>query len=73
MEIRIAYHPTSDISINRISEILKENGIIAELKTTASASKNDVRVTFTKAAQSHQMATTLLDSSFVHTEQEPGY
>ena len=72
MEIRIAYHPSSDTLINSISELLKANGIAAELTATPSASHNDVRITFAKEEKS-TVATSLLDSSFVHTNQQPGY
>ena len=37
MEIRIAYHPSSDTLMNRISDLLKENGITAEINTASSA------------------------------------
>lgn len=72
MEIRIAYHPTSDTLMNRISDLLKENGITAEIKTDSSAINSDVRITMAKE-QKNEVAPTLLDSSFVHTEQQPGY
>ena len=72
MEIRIAYHPSSDTLINSISELLKANGIAAELTATPSASHNGVRFTFAKEEKSI-FATSLLDSSFVHTNQQPGY
>jgi hypothetical protein len=72
MEIRIAYHPSSETLINRISELLKENGISAEFTSAPSAVNNDVRITFTKEKE-NTVAPTLLDSSFVHIEQQPGY
>ena len=71
MEIRIAYHSTSDTLVNRISELLKENGITAELNT-ASAAHGDVSITVVQEPKS-EIAKTLLDSSFVVTEQDPGY
>ncbi len=72
MEIRIAYHPSSDTLVNRISELLKENGFTAELNTAASAVNGDVRITVVQETK-NEIAPTLLDSSFVHTEQNPGY
>ncbi len=72
MIIRIAYHPSSDTLINRISELLKENGITAELNTETSADKGDVHITVIHDRK-NEIASTLLDSSFVHTEQNPGY
>lgn len=72
MEIRIAYHPSSETLINRISELLKENGISAEFTSAASAAHNDVQITFTKEKK-NEIAPTLLDSSFVHVEHQPGY
>ncbi len=72
MEIRIAYHPSSDTLMNRISELLKENGITAEINPASSAINSDVRITMVKE-QENEIAPTLLDSSFVHTEQQPGY
>ncbi len=72
MEIRIAYHPSSDTLINRISELLKENGITAEINTASSAINSDVRITMVQE-QETEIAPTLLDSSFVITEQQPGY
>ncbi len=72
MEIRIAYHPSSDTLMNRISALLKENGITAEINTTSSAINSDVQITMVKKPE-NEVAPTLLDSSFVHTEQQPGY
>ena len=72
MEIRIAYHSSSDTLVNRISELLKENGITAELNTAASAVNGDVRITVVQETK-NEIAQTLLDSSFVLTEQNPGY
>ena len=72
MEIRIAYHPSSDTLMNRISELLKENGISAELAPATSPINNDVRISVGKEVET-QLASTLLDSSFVHIEQQPGY
>lgn len=71
MEIRIAYHPSSDTLMNRISDLLKENGITAEIKTASSAINSDVQISM--AQKETEVAPTLLDSSFVITEQEPGY
>ncbi len=72
MEIRIAYHPSSDTLMNRISDLLKENGITAEINTASSAINSDVRITMVQEKET-EIASTLLDSSFVHTEQQPGY
>ncbi len=72
MEIRIAYHPSSDTLMNRISDLLKENGITAEIKTASSAINSDVQISMAQQ-QETAIAHTLLDSSFVHTEQQPGY
>ena len=72
MEIRIAYHPSSDTLMNRISDLLKENGITAEISTAASANNSDVRITM-DPEKATEIAPTLLDSSFVLTEQQPGY
>ncbi len=71
MEIRIAYHPSSDTLMNRISDILKANGITAQLTSTASAVNDDVQITYIK--EKNIMASSLLDSSFVHTDDKPGY
>lgn len=72
MEIRIAYHQSSETLMNRISELLKENGIAAELQTASSAKNGDVKITLVKE-QENKVAPTLLDSSFVHVEHQPGY
>ena len=56
----------------RISELLKENGISAELAPATSPINNDVRISVGKEVET-QLASTLLDSSFVHIEQQPGY
>jgi hypothetical protein len=72
MEIRIAYHPSSDTLMNRISELLKANGIAAELTSTPSTAANNVRITYAKEEKS-VFASSLLESSFVHTGQQPGY
>ena len=72
MEIRIAYHSSSDTLINRISELLKENGITAELNTETSSDKGDVHFTVIHDRE-NEIAHTLLDSSFVLTEQNPEY
>ncbi len=72
MEIRIAYHPSSDTLMNRISDLLKENGITAEINTASSAINSDVRITMVQEKET-EIASTLLDSSFVITEQQPGY
>ena len=72
MEIRSAYHSSSDTLVNRISELLKENGITAELNTAASSVNGDVSITVIQEPKS-EIAKTLLDSSFVVTEQDPGY
>lgn len=72
MEIRIAYHQSSETLMNRISELLKENGISAELNSAPSAVNGDVRITLVKE-DAKKVAPTLLDSSFVHIEQQPGY
>jgi DNA gyrase/topoisomerase IV subunit A len=72
MEIRIAYHQSSETLMNRISDLLKENGITSQLNSAPSASNGDVRITFVKEKQ-NVMATSLLNSSFVHTDAQPGY
>jgi hypothetical protein len=71
MDIRIAYHPSSDTLMNRISDLLKANGISAQINPESSAVNDDVRITFVK--EKSIIAPSLLDSSFVHTEQQPGY
>ncbi len=72
MEIRIAYHPSSDTLVNRISELLRANGIAAELTSTPSTTQNGVRISFEKDKKS-VFATSLLESSFVDIQQQPGY
>ena len=72
MEIRIAYHQSSETLMNRISDLLKENGITSQINSASSASNGDVQITFVKEKQ-NIMATSLLNSSFVHTDLQPGY
>ncbi|MBL7816540.1 MAG: hypothetical protein JNL70_16085 [Saprospiraceae bacterium] len=72
MEIRIAYHQSSETLMNRISELLKENGIAAELQTAKNTTNGDVRITLVKETE-NKMASELLDSSFVHVDHQPGY
>ena len=72
MEIRIAYHPTSETLVHQISQFLKDNGISSNVATVNGS--NDVRITVEKPdAASVKMASTTLESSFVHVEPQPGY
>ena len=70
MEIRIAYHPTSDILINSISQLLKENGLTSSIEKAAE--NGEVRITVAQK-QVKDADTKHLNSSFVHVDSMPGY
>jgi hypothetical protein len=70
MEIRIAYHQTSETLLNSISRLLKENGMIATIQNTNET--GDVRISVADKEQVVQECN-LLESSFVVLDSKPGY
>ena len=70
MEIRIAHHPSSDISLNSISQILAENGIVSTIEHAAES--GELRISVVKK-DDNDSNSTQLDSSFVHLDGMPGY
>jgi hypothetical protein len=70
MEIRIAYHQTSETLLNSISRLLKENGMIATIQNTNDT--GDVRISVAENEQAVQECN-LLESSFVVLDSKPGY
>jgi hypothetical protein len=70
MEIRIAYHQSSETLLNSISRLFKENGMIAQIKTTTD--KGEVQITIADKDKKVKKPN-LLESSFVHLDSKPGY
>lgn len=70
MEIRIAYHQTSETLINSISRLLKENGMVANIQKAND--KGEVRITVADTEQENKEYN-LLASSFVVLDTKPGY
>jgi hypothetical protein len=70
MEIRIAYHQTSETLLNSISRLFKENGMIATIQNTND--KGEVRISVADKEQEAQNPN-LLESSFVVIDSKPGY
>ena len=70
MEIRIAYHHTSETLINNINSLLKENGLTSTIEKAAE--NGEVRITVAKN-EGENADIEHLNSSFVHLDAMPGY
>lgn len=70
MEIRIAYHQTSETLLNSISRLLEENGMVANIQNEND--KGEVRITVAEKEEG-QKEYNLLESSFVVIDSKPGY
>jgi hypothetical protein len=70
MEIRIAYHQSSETLLNSISRLFKENGMIATIQNTND--EGDVQITVADKDKEVKKPN-LLESSFVVLDSKPGY
>ena len=70
MEIRIAYHQSSETLLNSISRLFKENGMVAQINTPTD--KGEVHITVADKDKEVKKPD-LLESSFVILDSKPGY